>query len=174
QIEFFVQEGRIESEVDLDVSVFLINAVLKVSSVNSELHRLRLQAPGGVEPASRFGTPQIPHALKLISMIGMDVLGSKLNRLLGRSAIVKRLFKNRRFVPRDAVYRKITDPRPRRRKRKLPQHRQSPRHHLLLAKTRKPETQIETICHAGIILLVSSRRNELLSCSASELLSSAA
>src|SRR5690242_7078025 len=105
----------------------------------------------------------------------MNMLRSQLDRLLRSDPVIERLLEDRRLIPGEAIDSEIPDPRARGRKWELPQRRERARHHLGFSKAGKPQTQVETVSDAGFFYGGQSAfTKELLSCSAPELLSSAA
>src|SRR5207253_1961067 len=129
-------------------TIVLEDTIFEISSMDQEPDRQRLESPCSVESATDLRTPEIPHRLKLVSMIAMQMHDCDFDSLLGGSAGVKRLLEDKRLVPGNGVNTEITDARLRARIWELLQSREVPRHHLRFVEAGKPKTEVEAIRHA--------------------------
>src|SRR5690242_3714344 len=129
---FLKEKWSVQTEIDLDVAIFLKRPLFKLRAKGDELYRLRAQDPGFVEVAFLCGNPQIPENVELVGIIFMKKFGGQLQTLLGSGPVVKRLLEYDGLVPGDAADGEIADAGTVGGERELLQHGEQPREHLLL------------------------------------------
>ncbi len=109
EFNLFVEERRVEPEVDLDVAILLVGRIVKLGAVGDELYFLGSQFPGLVQVAFLDRRPKVPEDFEFVGVVFVQEFLGQCQSALRIGAVVEGLFEEQGLIPRDAVYREISD-----------------------------------------------------------------
>ena len=148
EIDFFVSEGCIASEIDLNVAGFFGGAVLEFESVGGEANERGLQNPF----FAGFGRcPKIPIRFENVGVIVVEKFDDFGDGLLGCDAGTVAALEDGGLAPGDGLNRRVGYAAARRRKRDLAKYADGARENLGLIEAGEPEAQIKRVGHINIL-----------------------
>jgi hypothetical protein len=148
EIDFFMQEGCIESEIDLNVAGLFGGAVLEFQAVRREANERGLKNPFF---AGLGRSPEIPVGFEDVGVIVVEKFDDLGNRLLGCDARTVAALEDGGLAPGDGLDGGVGYAAARRRKRDLAKYADGARENLGLIEAGEPEAQIKRVGHVCIL-----------------------
>lgn len=148
EIDFFVQEGSIESEIDLNVTGLFGGVLLEFKAVGGEANE------GGLENPffAGFGrSPEIPIGFENVGIIVVEKFDDLGDRLLGCDTGTEAAFEDGGLAPGDGLNRGVGYAATRCRKRDLTKDADGARENLGFIEAGEPEAQVKRVGHVSIL-----------------------
>ena len=148
EIDFFVQEGGVESEIDLNVAGLFGGVLLEFKAVGGEANE------GGLENPffAGFGRrPEIPIGFEDVGVVVVQKFDDFGDGLFGCDAGTVASLEDGGFAPGDRLNGGVGYAAARRRKRDLAQDADGAREDLGLIEAGEPEAQVKRVGHVSIL-----------------------